>query len=43
MPVRNYDEASFFDGFHFAHIAAWLEHLRLRRIDIHCIAARRSR
>lgn len=26
-----YQEASYFDGFHFSHIAAWEEHLRLER------------
>jgi hypothetical protein len=26
-----YSEASYFDGFHFAHIAAWHEHLRVTR------------
>lgn len=26
-----YSEASYFDGFHFAHIAAYQEHLRLTR------------
>jgi hypothetical protein len=26
-----YNEASYFDGFHFAHIAAYQEHLRLTR------------
>lgn len=35
MPIRNYAEASFFDGFHFSHIADWLEHLRLKRIGHH--------
>lgn len=27
-----YGEASYFDGYHFAHIAEWLEHKRLERI-----------
>lgn len=27
-----YDEASYFDGYHFAHIAAWLDWQRLERI-----------
>lgn len=27
-----YSEASYFDGYHFAHIAARDEHLRLQRI-----------
>lgn len=30
---QNYAEASFFDGYHFQHIAAWQEHLRLQRIE----------
>ena len=29
----NYAEASYFLGYHFQHIAAFQEHLRLRRID----------
>ena len=29
----NYAEASYFLGYHFPHIAAFQEHLRLRRID----------
>ena len=28
-----YDEASYFDGYHFQHIADWLEMKRLRRIE----------
>ncbi len=28
----NYSEASYFDGYHFQHIVAWLDHLRLKRI-----------
>jgi hypothetical protein len=28
----NYSEAAYFDGAHVAHIAAWKEHQRLRRI-----------
>lgn len=28
----DYGEASYFDGFHFAHIAAWEENRRMRRI-----------
>lgn len=27
-----YAEASYFDGYHFHHIAAWQEHQRLERI-----------
>lgn len=27
-----YSEASYFDGYHFAHIARWLDHQRLLRI-----------
>lgn len=27
-----YAEASYFDGYHFAHIAAHVEHVRLKRI-----------
>ena len=34
MTHQAYSEAAYFDGFHFAHIAAWQEHLRLKRIDI---------
>ena len=26
-----YAEASYFDGYHFAHIAAWLDHIRITR------------
>ena len=26
-----YSEASYFDGYHFAHIAAWYDHLRATR------------
>lgn len=40
-PFITYSEAAFFDGFHFAHIAAWLEHLRLKRVDIHIRRSRR--
>ena len=29
----NYAEASYFLGYHFQHVAAFQEHLRLRRID----------
>lgn len=28
----NYSEASYFEGYAFAHIAAWLDHLRLVRL-----------
>lgn len=28
-----YSEASYFDGYHFAHIAAYFEQMRLKRID----------
>lgn len=28
----DYAEASYFDGFHFAHVAAYCEHKRLARI-----------
>lgn len=28
-----YAEASYFDGYHFAHIAAWLEHIRVHKLD----------
>lgn len=31
--VRNYSEASYFGGYHFQHIADWLENERLRRIE----------
>lgn len=27
-----YSEASYFDGYHFAHIASWLDHKRLERL-----------
>lgn len=33
-----YSEASYFDGYHFQHIAAWQDHLRLRRLQ--AVAAR---
>lgn len=31
-PLASYSEASFFDGYHFQHIAAWEETKRLERI-----------
>lgn len=27
-----YAEASYFEGYHFAHIAAWIDHKRVRRL-----------
>lgn len=30
---QNYAEASFFDGYHFTHIAAWQEMRRLQGIE----------
>lgn len=33
LRTREYAEASYFDGYHFQHIAAYHEHLRLRRIN----------
>jgi len=27
-----YSEASYFDGYHFQHIASYYEHLRIKRI-----------
>lgn len=30
--ITNYSEASYFDGYHFQHIAAWMERVRLERI-----------
>lgn len=39
-----YAEASYFDGYHFAHIAAYEEEVRLRRIRRSAIeAVRRER
>lgn len=35
----NYAEWSYFDGFHFAHIAAWQEAERLKRIRTTAIKA----
>jgi len=35
----DYAEASYFDGYHFQHIAAYHEALRLRRIQKDCRAA----
>jgi len=35
-----YAEAAYFEGMHVAHVAAWVEHRRLDRIDRRC--ARRS-
>lgn len=35
----SYSEAAYFDGYHFAHIAAFEEHQRLRRINRQCRAA----
>lgn len=34
----DYAEASYFDGAHFAHIAAWRDRQRLLRIDAQCHA-----
>lgn len=28
-----YSEASYFDGYHFAHIAKYLDHLRILRLQ----------
>jgi hypothetical protein len=36
---QSYSEASYFDGYHFQHIAAREEHLRLARIRRECRAA----
>lgn len=37
--VGDYAEASYFDGYHFQHIAARNEHLRLQRIRATAIKA----
>ena len=37
-----YSEASYFDGYHFAHIAAFEEHKRLQRINAANAKALRS-
>lgn len=34
--MTSYSEASYFDGYHFQHIAAWEEHRRLKRIRDNC-------
>lgn len=34
-----YAEASYFDGYHFQHIAAWEEHKRIERIRTTAIRA----
>lgn len=38
-----YAEASYFDGYHFAHIAARDEHKRLQRIEKRCAQVARER
>lgn len=44
--IASYSEAAFFDGYHFAHIAAYQEELRLRgirkRFDQHIARERRA-
>lgn len=37
--VASYSEAAYFDGYAFAHIAAWEEEKRLRRIRRQCAQA----
>lgn len=37
MMTASYSEASYFDGFHFQHIAAYQEELRLRGIRKRCL------
>lgn len=34
--ISSYSEASYFDGYHFAHIAAYQEEERIRRIRRTC-------
>ncbi len=43
QPVVSYAEASYFDGYHFQHIAAWAEHHRLLRIEREARRARGGR
>ena len=38
----DYAEASYFDGAHFAHIAAWREYERILRIEARCGAMTRQ-
>jgi len=33
-----YSEASYFDGYHFHHISAWIEARRVRRIQLKALA-----
>lgn len=40
-PVRAYAEASYFDGYHFQHIADYLDHCRLQMIERDVEAYRR--
>ena len=34
----DYSEASYFNGYHFHHIAAWIEATRIRRIQLKALA-----
>lgn len=43
QPARNYAEASYFDGYHFQHIADWLQAERLMRLERQHAAYVRSR
>lgn len=38
----SYSEASYFDGYHFAHIAAYHEFLRIRARDAACLFTARG-
>ena len=39
MLNTSYSEASYFDGYHFQHIAAWLEEKRIKRLRTEAIKA----
>lgn len=38
-----YSELSYFEGYHYAHIAAYQEHLRIKRLNKQAAAAREER
>lgn len=38
----DYAESSYFDGAHFAHIAAWYDEQRVRRVDRYAREAARA-